>query len=96
MWQEAQGTLAWPLVSRKPVIAVVKAGVQPGIKRGVAGFASGREFRRHVIGIHGLLKIRQVARHAGRRESQVIARPRRSCGTGRIPPPRARPAAGIG
>ena len=45
--------------------AVIKLGAEPGIKGGVAGFASGGEFRGHVIGIYRGLKIVQVARHAG-------------------------------
>lgn len=45
--------------------AVVELGIQPRIK-GVAGFASGREICRDVIGVRCLLKIRQVAGRACR------------------------------
>jgi len=44
---------------------VIKFRVEPIVKVGVAGFASGGEFRGHVIGIYRGLKIVQVARHAG-------------------------------
>lgn len=53
--------------------AVVEIRVQPCVKRGVAGLASGREFCRHVIGIDGLLIIRQVAGRARRRKSDVLS-----------------------
>jgi len=53
--------------------AVIELGVQPVIKRGMAGFAGGREFRRDVIGIDGLLEIRHVARRASRRESGKLS-----------------------
>ncbi len=41
--------------------AVVEIRVQPGIEGNMAGFAGGGELSRHVIGIDGLLIIRQVA-----------------------------------
>jgi len=47
---------------------VVKLGVQPIVKS-MAGFASGRELCRHVVGIGGCLKIRRVAGDAGSRKS---------------------------
>lgn len=52
--------------------AVVECGVQPGVE-GMAGLASGGEICRHVIGIRGLLKIRQVARRARGRESLILS-----------------------
>ena len=52
--------------------AVVELGVQPRVK-GMAGFASGREICGHVIGIRGLLKIRQVTGRASRRKSLVLS-----------------------
>ena len=51
---------------------VVEFGVQPGVKR-MAGFACGREFCYHVIGVGGFLKIRQVAGRARGRESQELS-----------------------
>ena len=47
---------------------MVKLGVQPIVKS-MAGFASGRELCRHVVGIGGCLKIRRVAGDAGSRKS---------------------------
>ena len=52
--------------------AVVELGVQPRVKR-MAGLAGGGELCGNVVGISCLLKIRQVAGRACRRETQVIA-----------------------
>lgn len=52
--------------------AVIESGVQPGIE-GMARFARGREICRHVIGIRGLLKIRQMTRCTSRRKSHILS-----------------------
>jgi len=52
--------------------AVVESSVQPGIE-GMARFARGWEICRHVIGIRGLLKIRQMTRRTSRRKPHILS-----------------------
>lgn len=58
---------------QEPSRAVVELGVQPSVKVGVTGLAGGRKFCRHVIGIGCSLKIIQVTRRAGGRESHILS-----------------------
>ena len=57
---------------RKSRGIVIKFRTQPTVKR-MAGFASRRELRAHVIGIRSLLEIRQVAGGTGRGKTLELA-----------------------
>lgn len=66
------GHIGMAVGEQEPRRTVIKSGVQPSVKR-VARVTRGRKICGRVIGVRGFLKIGQVARRAGRRESHKLA-----------------------
>ncbi len=76
-------------------LRVIELRSQPGIHRGMAVLARGRETRRLVIG-HRILILRSGGRSSSSPTVLGIARPPRSCGRRRIPLRHGRRSAGSG